>query len=298
MVDLQFHALQSGKAVQKVDLLTEAHTAGTYMSWDWSSDGGSYTLGERNDPTTARALGLMAAKLELASLGFNSPAMILTNGNFGVNSEKNVTAFQESVGMTASGKLGPDTMHELCRKRVANWQVGSTARIEIPDDLLGRVLMLESEVYPASRNTYSFPEFGQDDLDPEGDHAISQNHLPLTSKFSDGSYVAPKKIGTHTLTEMERWGYVYRIGRNVQYLAEGMRRNHKWLSQFAFNAGTSPEDLWRATVMAHNAPYWAKDWLIAGFPTSGGGIVHVANWVGDKFTWCWLYTDAVYARVW
>ncbi len=285
-------------SVQKVDLLTEATAAGTYNSWDWSNDGGSYTRGETNDPTTPRALGLMAAKLELDFNGFNTPPMILTNGNFGANSETNVISFQNSVNIPTTGTLGPTTMHELCKKRVANWEAGSSARVAIPDHLLGRTLMLESDLYPASRNTYDFPNIGQNDLDPHGDHGISQNHEPLTSKFSDGSYVAPKKIGTHTLTEMERWGYIYRIGRNVQYLAEGMRRHYRELKPEADMSGVSVEDLWRAVVMSHNAPAWAEEWMLAGFPTSGGGIVHVGNWVGDKFTWCELYTDAVYTREW
>lgn len=249
----------------------------TYQSWDWSNDGGYFSPKENAGDTTPRGYAIRAIKRELRWLGFDlvgTSTPMVDNGYYGTNMIPNVEAFQESVGLEADGVIGPRTMKELCRKRVSNWEaaVEGDGRILIPNHLLCRTMDLESAWYPACRNTTE-------------DYGLAQIHNPLQSYFNDGSPICPNSD----------WQYAYRIGVNVKYLAEGLRHNHKWLAGYA-PAGTTEEELWKAAVMAHNAPYWAKDWMRDGFPESGGGTVTVGDWSGEKYTWCTLYTNAVYNR--
>ncbi len=239
----------------------------TYQSWDWGNDGGYFHPKENAGNDTPRGYSIRAIKRELAFNGFQDPLM-KDNGFYGTNMRPNVEAFQYTEGLTPDGVIGPRTMKALCRKRVLNFEESHG----IPDHLLCRTIDLESAWYPACRNTTE-------------DYGLAQIHMPLNAKFADGSDVCPG----------DDWQYAYRVGVNVKYLAEHMRRNHRHLADVA-PAEISDADVWRATVMAHNAPAWAETWMLAGFPEDGGGEVTVGDWKGQKYQWCTLYTNAVYSR--
>ena len=231
-------------------------------------------------------MAIEAFKVELKWLKVPGAEKIILNGYYGTNAVPVVKAFQESVGRTPDGIVGYNTTKALCRQRILNFEAGIDGMGEpIPDHLLCRLIDLESAYYLACRNTYSYPEIQQNDLDPDGDHGIGQLHKPLETQFANGKLITPDG----------KWEPVYRIGVNVRVVAEQMRAHRKWLKGYA-PVGTTEEDLWRAAVFAHNAPYWAKDWLIAGFPCTGGGEVTVGGNTYEKFEWACLYDRAVHLR--
>lgn len=245
----------------------------SYQSWDWGSDGGYFRPKENNQNDSPRGYAIRAIKVELKWQGYDDgPVPMKDNGYYGTNMVPSVKNFQTEHGLIDDGVIGPRTMKELCRRRVLNFEAGNENRVEIPDHLLCRTIDLESAWYPACRNTTE-------------DYGIAQIHDPLNARYNDGSRVCPGGD----------WQYAYRVGVNVRYLAEHLRKNYKSLKGYA-PAGTSEDDLWRAAVFAHNAPAWAQEWMLAGYPCEGGGIVTVGDWKGEKFEWACLYTHAVYSR--
>lgn len=241
----------------------------TYQEFDWRE--GFFKPGEVNTDRSPRGYGVRAIKRELTFVG--APTEMKDSGFYGTQMGKNVRWFQHLIGLHVDGEIGPRTMKALCQERIRNFEAKSATRIEIPDKLVCRQIDLESAFYPAARNTTE-------------DYGIGQINFPLRARFpTDNALVCPDG-------DMQ---YAYRIGVNVRYVAEVLRSNHKSLAPYA-RPEASPMDIWVAAIAAFNAPAWVPGWMQAGFPESGGGIIHVGDKEYEKYAWLSIYTKAVLSR--
>jgi peptidoglycan hydrolase-like protein with peptidoglycan-binding domain len=253
-------------------LLTQALEETEYRSWDWYNDGGLFKPRENAGDTSPRGYTIRGIKIEVRFNGYEDRHMEDT-GFYGSDTVYNVIRFQKSRGLTPDGVIGPRTMKELCRKRVKNLET----LYKILPGTAGQGGLLESDLYGACRNTTD-------------DYSYIQLHNPLAVEWPDGNDLAPN----------DDWRFVYRVGVNFKYLCIHLAKSYERMRYLATknNLTVSEDDLWNAAKVAHNVPAWAEEWLLAGFPESGGRIVVVGGWSGEKFQWTTLYKNAWNARVW
>lgn len=103
-----------------------------------------YRYGLKGDPGTPLAYGIVALKKELDSNGFGK-GLVLNTPYFGDAMRNRTKEFQAARNLTVDGVIGPATALELFRWRV---------KLELlPEDLLGKLIKLESGYDPAAVGT-------------------------------------------------------------------------------------------------------------------------------------------------
>ncbi len=248
-----------------------------FTSIDWSTDGFYHPKTSYKDKDYM-GYGLRAIKIELAYNGFSDPLMA-DNDQYGSNTAKNVKAFQESVGLTPDGVIGPRTMKALSRKRVLAFE----EKYSIPEHYLCRQLDLESAFCPYCLN---IADSGQD-------KGIAQIHFegndPSKARFPmDNSPVCPGG----------EWSFAFRIGVNVKFLAQYQHQKYKHFNELY--PDMSEDDKWKCVLFSYNAPAWADEWAEAGLPETGGKDLspEFAEYSGCKtrFEWATLYTRVLLTR--
>lgn len=279
--------MNNAMRVQRVDRIQAAIRAGGYWSKDWANDGGYFEPKENPPPNSERWHTISGIKYEVQYLhdegvleGMEFKEMNLDSGFYGSSLGWNIRHIQLMNFLKNDGVIGPRTMRAIMGHRVNVFQ----HRLGIRNDHCGRTMMLESDLYGACRNSTLDFSYSQDH-DPMG--ALPGNS---PTRFADGKLYAPDGD----------WKWVYRIGRNVRLLCEHMAYYRQRLATIAetHELNLSENDLDRAMVMSHNAPAWAENWMLAGFPTEGGPVVHIGDFETTEFDWCTRYTKAEAARTW
>jgi soluble lytic murein transglycosylase-like protein len=183
--------------------------------------GNIYKVGLSAPVDSALGYGIVAIKNELIYNGFGKgidPEYKDKNGNyfFGSGVTEQAKAFQQHVGVTADGEVGPITARALFRKRAHAVE----SQGGIPQDLLNRLKTLESNNDPAAIGT----------VDPN-DWGLMQIHMPFHPD----------------VTRAQAFDPAFSIVWGGGYLKGGYNSLHDWDGAVAaYNVGTVYAAQWVA----------------------------------------------------